>query len=282
MFYNTGISTYLWILTNAKPADRKGSVQLIDATGLGSKLRNSIGSKRVEISDENRNVIVRAFAGTESDGGKTTVPVKRFVNRDFAYWAVTVERPLQLRFECNSVTIDDVVDHKMLGNIVGLVEALTAFGDRTYLNREKFNRELLHHLRDHGLTLTAAQVKTLWQTIGVHDDAADICRYTSGAKKGEIEADPALRDIENVPFGWGGHPKTHEALEQTVQAFFDAEVKPHVDNAWIDWAKTKTGYEIPFSRHFYTYEPPRALEEIDADLNRVVREIMAMLREVEA
>jgi type I restriction enzyme M protein len=282
MFYNTGIATYLWILSNAKPNERKGTVRLIDATGLGSKLRKSIGSKRVEISEECRKDIVRAFAGTKSEDGGAEVPVKVFANRDFAYWTITVERPLQLRFECTPETISAVAEHKTLGNIPGLTDALESFGDEVYLNREKFNKELGSHLRDHGISLTTAQSKTLWQTIGVHDETADICLHASGTRKGAPEPDPALRDTENVPFGWGGHPKTREALEETVQAYFDAEVKPHVDDAWIDWTKTKTGYEIPFTRHFYTYEPPRPLEEIDADLERVVGEIMTLLREVEA
>jgi len=163
-----------------------------------------------------------------------------------------------------------------------LAEALEAFGYELYLNREKFNNELGSYLRDHDVSLTGGQRKTLWQTIGVHDETADICLHLSGAKKGEPEADPALRNTENVQFGWGGHLKTHEALNETVQAYFDAEVKPHVDDAWIDWDKTKTGYEIPFTRQFYTYEPPRPLEQIDADLERVVGEIMSLLREVES
>lgn len=282
MFYNTGIATYLWILSNAKPADRRGTVRLIDATGLGTKLRKSIGSKRVEIPEKNRDAVVRAFAGTQGEDEAIQVPVKEFANRDFAYWTVTVERPLQLRFECTPETISAVAEHKTLGKITGLAEALEAFGDDPYLNRETFNRDLASHLRDHGVTLTTPQRKSLWQTIGVHDEAADICRHASGALKGEPEPDPALRDTENVPFGWGGHPKTHEALKDTVQAYFEAEVKPHLENAWIDWDKTKTGYEIPFTRHFYTYEPPRSLEAIDEDLNRVVGEILEMLREVEA
>lgn len=280
MFYNTGIATYLWILSNSKPVERKGTVQLIDGTALGSKLRKPIGSKRVEIAEKDRQNIVRAFAGSAAEDD-SPVPVKVFANRDFAYWTVTVERPLQLRFECTPDTISRVVEHKTLGKIAGLVEALETFGDERYLNREKFNREVASHLRDHGVSLTTAQRKALWQAIGVHDEAADICLHGSGANKGQPEADPALRDTENVPFGWGGHPRTHEALEETVQAYFDAEVKPHIGNAWIDWTKTKTGYEIPFTRHFYTYEPPRALAEIDADLERVVGEIMELLREVE-
>ncbi|MGO2423401.1 type I restriction-modification system subunit M [Glutamicibacter arilaitensis] len=282
MFYNTGISTYLWILTNAKSDERKGKVQLIDATGLGSKLRKSIGSKRVEISDENRDRIVKAFAGSKAEDDTIEVPVKEFSNRDFAYWTVTVERPLQLRFQCTLETISAVSEHKKLGQIVGLVDALEAFGDEAYLNREEFNKAIGKHLDDHGVSLTTALRKSLWQTIGVHDETAEYCRVATGKNKGEIEPDPALRDTENVPFGWGDHPKTHEALRETVQAYFDAEVKPHVDDAWIDWDKTKTGYEIPFTRHFYTYEPPRPLAEIDADLERVVGEIMELLREVES
>lgn len=281
MFYNTGISTYLWILTNAKSDERKGKVQLIDATGLGSKLRKSIGSKRVEISDENRDRIVKAFAGSQNDDDNVKVPVKEFSNRDFAYWTVTVERPLQLRFQCTPETISAVAEHKKLGQIAGLVKALESFGDEAYLNREKFNKAIGKHLDDQGVSLTTALRKALWQKIGVHDESAEYCRVPTGKNKGEIEPDPALRDSENVPFGWGDHPKNHAALKETVQAYFDAEVKPHVEDAWIDWDKTKTGYEIPFTRHFYNYEPPRPLAEIDADLERVVGEIMELLREVE-
>jgi len=282
MFYNTGIATYLWILSNAKPAEREHTVRLIDATGLGSKLRKSVGSKRVKIADEKRRAVVRAFAGTQAEDDDVQVPMKVFANRDFAYWTVTVERPLQLRFECTTETIGAVAEHKVLGKIVGLTEALDAFGDESYLNREKFNGELGRHLGEQGVRLTTAQRKALWQTVGVHDETADICVYASGAQKGEPEPDPALRGTENVPFGWGAHPKMHEALKETVQAYFDAEVKPHLANAWIDWSKSKTGYEIPFTRHFYTYTPPRPLAEIDVDLERVVGEIMTLLREVEA
>lgn len=280
MFYNTGIATYLWILSNAKPVDRKDTVQLIDATELGTKLRKSIGSKRMEISDAHRDAIVRAFTGTPSEDD-VEVPSKTFHKRDFAYWTVTVERPLQLRFQCTSEAISAVARQKTLAKVDGLGEALESFGNKPYFNREEFDKELVQHLGERGVRLTPAQRKKLWQTIGVHDDTADYCRVQSGKNKGNLEPDPALRDTENVPFGWGDHPKTHEAQRETVQAYFDAEVKPHVTDAWIDWDKTKTGYEIPFTRHFYTYQPPRPLEEIDADLERVVGEILELLREVE-
>ncbi|MER5395373.1 class I SAM-dependent DNA methyltransferase [Streptomyces sp. NPDC002599] len=277
MFYNTGIATYLWILSNTKPAESEGTVQLIDATGLGSKLRKSIGSKRVEISDDARTSIVQAFASREASDTS-----KIFENRDFAYWTITVERPLRLRFQCTAERISGVVDHKTLGKIPDLVEALSSFGEQAYLNREEFLHDLGKHLRECLVTLTAAQRKALWQTIGEHDDDADDCRYTSGPHKGEIEPDPALRVTENIPFGWGGHPKTHDAAEETIDAYVETEVKPHVADAWVDKTKTKTGYEIPFTRHFFRYTPPRPLEEIDADLDRVVGEILQMLRAVEA
>lgn len=126
--------------------------------------------------------------------------------------------------------------------------------------------------------LTAVQRKALWQVIGQRDHNARICYITSGPDKGRVEPDPALRDIENVPFGWGGYPKTHEAAKETIDAYFEAEVRPHVPGAWVDQSRTKTGYEIPFARHFYEYVPPRPLEEIDKDLNRVAQEILEMLR----
>ena len=279
MFYNTGIATYLWILSNSKPAGREGTVQLIDATGRGSKLRKSVGSKRVEISDDDRVEITQTFASRE-----VSAISKIFENRDFAYWTVTVERPLRLRFECTPERVAEVAEHKALGKVTGLADALSAFGEQAYLNREEFLRDVGRHMSEFGVKLSTAQRKTLAQVIGVHDDDADICYFTSGPKKGEIEPDPALRDTENIPFGWGGHPKTHEAADATINAYFEAEVKPHVPDpeTWVDKSKTKVGYEIPFTRHFYEYVPPRPLEEIDADLNRVVGEILEMLREVEA
>src|SRR5699024_8756499 len=103
--------------------------------------------------------------------------------------------------------------------------------------------------------------------------------------KGNIEPDPKLRDSENIPFGWNGTAKTAQAdggAREVIDAYVAAEVLPHVPDAWIDHAKTKVGYEIPFTRHFYVYQPPRPLEEIDADLNKLVGEIMDLLREVEA
>ncbi len=300
MFYNTGIATYLWILDNTKQPERAGKVQLIDATKLGTKMRKSLGSKRVEISAADRAEIVRAydrFDATEgadaaddaeapdgahlADGagraGRGPAPrSKIFDNLDFAYWSVTIERPLRLNFRVTSERLAAVAAAKPLAKVDGLVDVLSTFGDRLYLNREEFLRDVGKHLGGNRLGLTTPQRKALWQALGERDETADIC-----LTKGHPEPDAGLRDTEIVPFGWGGRPKTHDAQRDTIQAYFDAEVVPHVPDAWIDWGRTKVGYEIPFTRHFYEYVPPRPLAEIDADLEASVRRILELLREVE-
>lgn len=272
MFYNTGIATYLWILDNTKQPERKGKVQLIDATGFATKMRKSLGNKRVEISEADRSKVLRAYATMA-----TSDISKVFDTHDFAYWSVTVERPLRLSFACTPERIETVIEHRQLSKIDGLVTSLGAFGTELYRNREDFLRNVGKHLGSDGVWLTTAQRKILWQTIGERDDAADICTDS----KGHPEPDTSLRDNEIVPFGWGGLPKAHDAKDETIAAYFDAEVRPHVPDAWIDESKTKIGYEIPFTRHFYRYIPPRPLTEIDADLDKVIIEILDLLKEVE-
>jgi len=194
MFYNTGISTYVWIVSNKKPAHRKGKVQLIDASGMWQKMRKSLGSKRKELSEEHIADITRLFGSfTESDAdGK---PISRiFNNSAFGYRTITVERPLM----------------------------------------------------EDGKPVVGQKGKT----------------------KGKKLPDPKLRDTENVP------------LDQDVEDYFRREVLPHVPDAWIDHDKTKVGYEIPFNRHFYVFQPPRPLEAIDAELTQVVSRIQAMLGDI--
>lgn len=199
MFYNTGIATYVWLLDNAKPAERIGTVQLIDGTGFWSKLRKNLGQKNREVSAKDRAEIVRLY-----DEHIEQKHSKIFRNDEFGYWTITVERPLRNE--------DDEI------------------------------------VRD---------------------------------RKGNPKPDAKLRDTENVPFTWGGNTHGEAARDAVIRAYFEAEVLPHVEDAWVDAAKTKVGYEIPFTRHFYEYVPPRPLEEIDAELNQLVGEIMELLREVE-
>lgn len=192
MFYNTGISTYVWILSNRKPEPRKGKVQLIDASGMWRKMRKSLGSKRKELSDEHIAEITRLFGRFEeaTDGKK---PISRiFRNSAFGYRTLTVERPLR-------------------------------------------------------------------------DEQGNLVLGSKGKLKGKPQPDTRLRDTENVP------------LSEDVDAYFRREVLPHAPDAWIDPDKTKVGYEIPFNRHFYVFEPPRPLEAIDADLKRSTDRIKAMI-----
>ena len=226
LFYNTGIATYVWILSNKKPDHRKGKVQLIDASGMWRKMRKSLGSKRREISDEGIAITTRLFgecieaqmatlidaegkeigqqvveAGQDAprapEGGKIKLrPLSMLLpNKAFGYRQITVERPLR-------------------------------------------------------------------------DEDGNVVLGTRGKQKGQPQPDSGLRDTEIVP------------LTEDVQAYFDREVKPHAPDAWIDESKTKTGYEIPFNRHFYVFEPPRELAEIDADLSEVTKNIQRMLVEL--
>jgi type I restriction enzyme M protein len=223
MFYNTGISTYVWIVSNRKPVHHKGRVQLIDASSFWRKMRKSLGSKRKEMNDEQiadvtlllgsfveaqlptqfdaegkevgRAIVIAGDTGPQApEGGKVKLaPLSRiFPNEAFGYRTITVERPLR-------------------------------------------------------------------------DDKGKIALGTKGKQKGKPQADSALRDTENVP------------LSEDVHAYFKREVLPHAPDAWIDEEKTKVGYEIPFNRHFYVFEPPRPLSEIDADLKLVTDRVRAMI-----
>ena len=208
MFYNTGISTYVWILSNRKPDGRKGKVQLIDASSLFQKMRKSLGSKRKELGDDHIATITRLFGEAkevylDADGkplsakalkaGAKGTPLSRlFKTTDFGYRTITVERP----------------ERDAKGNIV---------------------------------------------------------KDAKGKRKGEPKPDTSLRDTENVP------------LSEEVEAYFQREVLPHAPDAWIDEEKTKVGYEIPFNRHFYVFQPPRPLAEIDAELKTVTDRILQMI-----
>jgi len=274
MFYNTGIATYIWLLDNAKQPERVGKVQLIDGTDLYAKMRKSLGSKNRELTDEHRDTILRLYDEmTDGDRSKT------LTNDQFGYWTITVERPLRLNFNCCPERIERALSAKPLKVVdpQQLRDALASFGTMTYTNRETFLKALSLHLRDHGLVFRTAQRKALWLALGEHDDAADVCYDT----KGNPEPDPALRDTENVPFTFGGSTEGEDGRDTTVAAYFAAEVLPHVNDAWVDYAKTKVGYEVPFTQLFYRPRPPRTLEEIDHDLEARIARVLDMLREVE-
>ncbi|MEZ9054832.1 N-6 DNA methylase [Vibrio sp. 10N.247.311.26] len=293
MFYNTGIATYVWVLSSQKPANRKGKVQLINASkerakkgGRGrsgggevegndqdvfySAMRKSLGSKRKELTEESIDTIVKTYGQFAENTFS-----KIFDYKEFGYRRITVERPLKLAiYPKDELRIEALKADKAwikLGEALqqAVLEALASFTEEKLLSRDSFLKEFIVKLN--GLKLTAAQQKLIVKHLGEHDDEAEVCKV-----KGKIEANPDLRDNENVP------------LTETVEEYFAREVLPHVPDAWIDTKKTDeldgevgvVGYEIPFNRHFYVYEPPRALEAIDADLDAVSAEIMQLLQEV--
>lgn len=270
MFYNTGIATYVWILTNHKPAERKGKVLLINASDMHSPMRKSLGSKRKFLSDDVLKEIVSLYSRYEES------PIaKIFPSTAFGYRRLTVERPLKLAFyphdaERLANLQADKGWVKLDGSLqTAILTALASFTEDKLLSRDKFKKQFTRALGD--VKLPAPAFKLLVNHLAEQDDEAEVCKT-----KGELEPNPDLRDNENVPLG------------EDIHEYFQREVLPHVPDAWIDTSKTDpldgqvgiVGYEIPFNRHFYQYQPPRDLAEIDADLDAVAREIMQLLAEV--
>jgi type I restriction enzyme M protein len=268
MFYNTGISTYVWILSKDKTSQRKGKVQLIDGSKMFRKMRRGLGSKRNELGPEDIAQIVKLYGQFEE-----TKQSKIFPTSAFFYRTITVERPLRLNFRASPERIQSSLATKTLGKLtendrVNLADALAEL-DATYdgglvANREVFAKALDLQVQKTGLKLSAPQKKALLDGLSQRDLTADVCVD----KKGKPEADSSLRDTEDVPW------------DQDMESYFEREVKPFVADAWIDYSKTKEGCEIPFTRHFYEYVEPRSLAEIDADLDAVLGRIRFRLEQV--
>ncbi|SED42262.1 class I SAM-dependent DNA methyltransferase [Streptomyces sp. 2314.4] len=276
MFFNTNIATYIWLLDNAKPTERRGKVQLIDATSMWIKMRKGMGSKRKEIDAAARERIVKLYdAFVEAEDSKI------LKNSDFGYWTVTVETPLRMNFAASRAAN---LDNKALAKPFGkdsdpapFLAVLAGMGMQTYLSQDEFIEAIRMEFAAAGLKLTSAQYRHLAIALGAPDESAAIVTDA----KGNPEPDVPKRDTENVPFTFGGNALGDANRDETINAYFEAEVAPHVPGAWMDTKKTKVGYEIPFTRLFYTYTPPRPLAEIDKDLETQISKIMGLLREVE-
>ncbi|WP_435113837.1 type I restriction-modification system subunit M [Nocardiopsis synnemataformans] len=276
IFFNTGIATYIWILDNTKQPERRGKVQLIDATDMWIRMRKGMGSKRKEIDAVAREQIVKIYdAFTEAENSKI------LQNTDFGYWTVIVERPLRLNFSASrAANLDGAALAKVFGKGIDpapFLTALASMGDQIYLSREKFTEAALEQFVKAGLKLTKAQYRHLARAVGERDESAEI--FTDA--KGNPEPDTSKRDTESVPFTYGGNTLADTGREETINRYFEAEVAPYTPDAWVDMKKTKVGYEIPFKRLFYTYTPPRPLNDIDRDLEAQIAKIMDLLREVE-
>lgn len=275
MFYNTGIATYIWILSNNKPAERRDKVQLINATSRYSKMRKSLGSKRQYVDEANSDAIVRAYGAF-----KETEESKIFPVDAFGYRRITVERPLRLNFQASPERLARLAEEKPLQKLEDdQLQALEAAcgsldSEVVYTDRTAFSKALKSALKALGFKLGAAQLKSVMNALAERDPEAATCTD----KDGNPEPDTSLRDNENVPLG------------ESIYEYFEREVKPHVPEAWIDESKRDpldgevglVGFEIPFNRHFYQFVPPRPLGEIDADLKACTDRIKAMIEELSA
>ncbi|EQC1013221.1 SAM-dependent DNA methyltransferase [Pseudomonas aeruginosa] len=258
LFYNTGIGTYIWVLSNHKDALRKGKVQLIDASAMHAPMRKSLGSKRKYLSDEQIAEIAKLHEAFEEGPNS-----KIFATTDLGYRRITVERPLRLRF---SVTPEKLAAYRHTKG----ADQIEAFAGV----QGKFDN-LQAFLKAAGIKkLGKGALKAALACFGERDANAQPVLDD----KGNLQADSDLREFENVP------------LKESIDDYFAREVLPHVPDAWIDTGKTDAkdgqvgivGYEINFNRYFYVYQPPRPLAEIDADLKAVEAEIAALLGEVTA
>jgi type I restriction enzyme M protein len=273
MFYNTGIGTYIWIVTNRKAKKRKGKIQLVDARETWIPLRRSQGDKRRKIgegpalegddrADEPDQIaeIVRLYGRFEANASS-----KLFDNADFGYVRVTVERPLKLRYQMmpeDKARFLDAAPH-LLDDVQAVDKEL---GRAPHLDWSAVWASIEELLKKRGSRWKAPEEKLFRSVFTVKDAAAAPVR--KGSRGAGFEADADLRDFENIP------------LKEDVDTYFKGEVLPHIPDAWMDRAKDKVGYEINFNRHFYRFTPPRRLAEIDADLKKAEDEILRLLREV--
>ncbi|OMC69092.1 restriction endonuclease subunit M [Paenibacillus sp. FSL H7-0326] len=273
LFYNTGIATYIWVLSNHKPAKRQGKVQLINAVNFYQKMRKSLGSKRNELGQEHIDDIMKLYS--YFDDGENN---KIFDNEDFGYRRITIERPLRLNFRTTSDRIEKLNDQTAFAKlsvveqdaIKDVIKGITS--DRLYMKRDEFEKVLKKQIKQAGISMKAQVYKAVLLALSERDENAEICYDAKGNK----EADTELRDFENVP------------LKQSVYDYFDAEVRPHIEDAWInedvrdekDGKIGKVGYEIPFTRHFYKYQELRSSDVINAEIQTLESEILELLKEV--
>ena len=276
LFFNTGIGTYVWVLTNEKTPQREGKVQLIDAREEYVGMRKSLGNKRHTLPEESINKIIDTYQDfTESD------KVKIFDNEDFGYTKITVERPMQLNYQVTPERLENLYSYNQFKKLAesksedpeikmaeeeegkkqqeAIKEELLTIGDELYTDWDTFETKVKNALKS--FDLKPAFIKNVIEKLSEHDDTAEYVTDRSGKPK----ADSNLRDTEKIP------------LVQNIDDYFEDEVLKYYSDAWYDESKNKIGYEINFTQYFYVYEPPRPLEEIEADIAKVTAEIQKLL-----
>lgn len=280
LFYNTGIQTYVWLLTNRKERKRRGKVQLIDASGerFWAPMRKSLGSKRREIRDDGRATITHIFHETANGGGPWSAVSKIFDASDFGFREIRVERPLRLNFQSSPERIArlklakpflklDPADQDDVLNVIANRLPTTLFKERP-----AFEAALAKALKGAGVKIGVPIRKAVLSALSERDESAAICLDGDGRP----EPDPELRDHELVP------------LRENWKDYVAREVTPFVPDAWVDETYRddtdkgvgRVGYEINFNRYFYRYVAPRPLAEIDAELKTLEADIAGLLKEV--
>lgn len=339
LFYNTGIFTYVWLVTNRKAPERRGKVQLIDGTRFFERMTKSLNNKRNQITETQIRQLTRIYgdyrdgetAEVSIDGNREIRVVSRiFENREFGFLKVTVERPLRMNIEATAARIARLDDQAAFANLAtskkrkdeaaaaseieegrklqddirALLRELKRNG--RYMDRGVFEADLDSAADRTEIKLAAPVKKAIFAALGERDPNAEICRDG----KGRPEPDSELRDTENIPlpeafetpkafldavnrkenaanksaaipmFFGPDKPNEYlvEAMKPAIDDYMAREVLPYVPDAWVDYDKTKVGYEIPMNRHFYVYKPPRPLEEIEADIAALEGEVAGLLK----
>lgn len=263
LFYNTGIATYIWVLTNKKTPERQGLVQLLDARDLFAKMPKSLGFKRNLVTEDNLHVIVKAYEDFADTDRSLIRP-----NDAFGFRQVTVERPLRVSARIDDVTISTLTDDKVLAKLLPKVrdQILTAAGNNLgWAGALSDVPGMLDKLFSGTSKPTAPVRNAVSKALTIRDAGGEIVTD----KDGNPEPDSQLRDVENIP------------LDEDVDDFLAREVLTYNPDAWPDRVKDRIGYEIPFTRWFYRFTPPRTIAEIDADINACQARIQALLAEVE-
>ena len=275
LFYNTGINTYIWVLTNRKPQNREEKIQLIDARDLYEEMDESLGEKRHKLTNGHIEEISRIFGDLKANGRSEIVSTD-----EFGYRRIVIDRPLRMKFQATPERIESLHDERAFTNRdeetqEAVKEALlTLDSDKVWMDRGKFRDEVELCFNMNEVDVRKSVHNAIERALGERDPDAEICTNS----KGEPEHDTNLRTRERVP------------LDENPKEYFEREVKPYVENAWInesskyhddiDGELGVVGYEINFKRHFYEYEQPRTLNEIDGDIEELEDDITRLLEEI--
>lgn len=261
-FYNTGIGTYIWIVTNRKEERRKGYVQLIDATDIKSPLRKNLGKKNCETNEADRNEIVKMLLDF-----KETKTSKIFPNKEFGYYSVTVERPLRLVYE----NLDEIVlpDLKNKGDVELLQRVVEAW-EKNLGGHMVGDFALFLMLEQMKVKVPASKVKLVRQYLGKHNDKADVCFAKPTKRDSAVVTDPSLRDTEQVPLLYPGG----------IDAFMENEVLPYAPDAFYDAANVVVGYELSFTKYFYKPVELRTIADITTDINGIEDRLKGVLKDI--